>query len=134
MSVTVSDLLKLPSLRQAKVLGGAGGLQKVVSSISVLESTDPSVLVNEVFPHDKYSGSEIVITGFLNCINDVDRQCLNLMRLIDGGEVGLVLYYVGVTFPPWISGSSTLPTRMTSCSSVCRRGSGICATATSSPT
>ena len=99
MSVTVSDLLKLPSLRQAKVLGGTGGLQKVVSSISVLESTDPSVLINEVFPHDKYSGSEIVITGFLNCINDVDRQCLNLMRLIDGGEVGLVLYYVGVYLP-----------------------------------
>ena len=99
MSVTVSDLLKLPSLRQAKVLGGAGGLQKVVSSISVLESTDPSVLISEVFPRDKYSGSEIVITGFLNCINDVDRQCSNLMRLIDGGEVGLVLYYVGVYLP-----------------------------------
>ena len=99
MSVTVADLLKLPSLRQARVLGGRGGLQKVVSSISVLESTDPSVLVNEVFPHDKYSGSEIVITGFLNCVDDVDRQCSNLLRLIDGGEVGLVLYYVGVYLP-----------------------------------
>lgn len=99
MSVTVSDLLKLPSLRQARVVGGAGGLQKVVSSISVLESTDPAVLVNEVFPHDKYSGSEIVITGFLNCAEDVDRQCSNLLRLIDGGEVGLVLYYVGVYLP-----------------------------------
>ena len=74
-------------------------MQKVVSSISVLESTDPSVLISEVFPRDKYSGSEIVITGFLNCINDVDRQCSNLMRLIDGGEVGLVLYYVGVYLP-----------------------------------
>ena len=40
MSVTVSDLLKLPSLQQARVIGGAGGLKKVVSSISVLESTD----------------------------------------------------------------------------------------------
>ena len=72
MSVTVSDLLKLPSLRQARVIGGAGGLKKVVSSISVLESTDPGVLINEVFHHNKYSGSEIVITGFLNCVNDVD--------------------------------------------------------------
>lgn len=99
MSVTVSDLLKLPSLRQATVLGGTGGLKKVVSSISVLESTDPGVLVNEVFPHNKYSGSEIVITGFLNCVNDIDRQCSNLLRLIEGGEVGLVLYYVGVYLP-----------------------------------
>ena len=39
MSVTVEDLLRLPSLRHAKVLGGAGGLHKVVSSISVLESS-----------------------------------------------------------------------------------------------
>ena len=42
MSVTVSDLLKLPSLQQARVIGGAGGLKKVVSSIllSVLSSED----------------------------------------------------------------------------------------------
>mgnify|MGYP000757527911 FL=1 len=66
MSVTVSDLLKLPSLQHARVIGGAGGLKKVVSSISVLESTDPGVLINEVFRHNKYPGSEIVITGFLN--------------------------------------------------------------------
>ena len=99
MSVTVADLLKLPSLRQAKVLGGERGLGKTVSSISVLESVDPGVLVHEVFPQNKYSGSEIVITGFLNCIGDVDRQCSNLLRLIEGGEVGLVLYYVGVYLP-----------------------------------
>lgn len=99
MSVTVSDLLKLPSLRQAKILGGVGGLKKVVSSISVLEATDPSSLVDELFPHGKYSGSEIVITGFLHCVDDVDRQCSNLRRLIDGGEVGLVLYYVGIYLP-----------------------------------
>ena len=41
MSVTVADLFKLPSLRQAKVLGGERGLGKTVSSISVLESVDP---------------------------------------------------------------------------------------------
>ena len=95
MSVTVADILKLPSLRQAKVLGGQNGLNKAVSSISVLESVNPDVLVQEVFPQDKYSGGEIVITGFLNCIDDVDLQFATLMLLIEGGEVGLVLYYVG---------------------------------------
>ena len=99
MSITVEDILKLPSMRQAKVLGGKGGLNKVVSSISVLESVDPEVLVKEVFPQDTAYGSELVITGFLNCIDDVDLQCSNLMRLAQGGEVGLVLYYVGVYLP-----------------------------------
>lgn len=99
MSVTVADILKLPSLRQAKVLGGQNGLNKAVSSISVLESVNPDVLVQDVFPQDEYSGGEIVITGFLNCIDDVDLQCANLMRLIEGGEVGLVLYYVGCYLP-----------------------------------
>ena len=28
MSVTVSDLLKLPSLQHARVIGGAGGLKR----------------------------------------------------------------------------------------------------------
>lgn len=96
MSVTVADLLKLPSLRQAKVIAGHKGLSKIVSSVSVLESTDPGVLVDEVFPQGEYFGSEIVITGFLNMADDVDRQFVNMKRLAEGGEVGLILYYVGV--------------------------------------
>lgn len=98
MSVTVEDLMRLPSLRQAKVIGGSGGMRRVVSSISVLESTKPEILVNELFPDARsgYSGGELVITGFINCTDDVEMQCENVRRLIEGGEVGLVLYYVGV--------------------------------------
>ena len=96
MSVTVSDLLELPSLRKARVIAGQGGLSKIVSSISVLESTDPGVLVDEVFPQGEYFGGEIVITGFLNMTDDVERQYRNMLRLVEGGEVGLIFYYVGV--------------------------------------
>ena len=92
MSVTVSDLLKLPSLRQATVIGGHRGLSRIVSSISVLESTDPDVLVENVFPAGEFYGSEIVITGFLNCLDDIDCQCANIQRLAEGGEVGLILF------------------------------------------
>lgn len=49
MSITVSDLLRLPSLRQATVIGGHGGLNKIVTSISVLESVDPDFLVDGLF-------------------------------------------------------------------------------------
>lgn len=99
MSVTVADILKLPSLRQAKVLAGHRGLTKIVSSISVLESIDPGVLVDAVFPQGEYYGSEIVITGFLNSKDDVDLQCANMRRLAEGGEVGIILYYVGIYLP-----------------------------------
>lgn len=99
MSVTVEQLLKLPSLSRAKVVGGRGGLSKVVSSISVLESTDPGALVDEVFPQGEFFGSEIVITGFLNSLDNVPLQLANIRRLAQGGEVGLIVFYVGVYLP-----------------------------------
>lgn len=96
MSVKVADILKLPSLRNAEVIAGEGGLEKIVSSISVLESVDPEVLNDALFHNDEFYGSEIVITAFINIKDDVDLQCRNIRRLAEGGEVGLILYYVGV--------------------------------------
>lgn len=99
VSVTVQELLGLPSLRDARVLAGRGGLSRAVSSVSVLESVDPQVLVDNIFHNDEFLGSELVLTGFLNIATDVDRQCGNLRRLAEGGEAGLILYYVGVYMP-----------------------------------
>ncbi|MGI6318509.1 MAG: PucR family transcriptional regulator ligand-binding domain-containing protein, partial [Dethiobacteria bacterium] len=96
MAVTVADLLKLPSLRNAEVVAGRGGLQKIVSSISVLESVDPELLMEAHFHNDEFYGSEIVITSFINIKDDVELQCRNIRRLAEGGEVGLILYYVGI--------------------------------------
>ncbi len=96
MAVTVADLLKLPSLRNAEVVAGKGGLQKIVSCISVLESVDPEALNDKLFHNDEFNGSEIVITSFINIKDDVKLQCRNIQRLAEGGEVGLILYYVGV--------------------------------------
>ena len=92
MSVTVRELLRLPSLKGAKVLGGRRGLEKIVSSISVLESVQPEKLVDGLFPRGEFYGSEIVITGFMNMVDDVDCQCANIRRLAEGGEVGLILF------------------------------------------
>lgn len=99
MSVTVKDLLELPSLRGARLAAGKGALNKLVSSISVLEYADPNVLQDELFKNNEFFGSEIVITGFMNIPNDVEAQCANIKRLADAGEVGLILYYVGLFMP-----------------------------------
>ncbi len=99
MSVSVRDLLKLPSLRQAKVIAGKQSLHKRVTSISVLESANPSYLIDTVFEQGEYFGSEIAITGFLDCAEDIDLQCASIRRLSEGGEIGLILFYVGVYLP-----------------------------------
>ena len=99
MSVTVEDALQLPSLRSAAVIGGSKGLKKIVSGISVLESADPKKLISDIFQSGEYLASELVITGFLDCATDVDLQCAVLRRLSEGGEVGLILFYVGVYMP-----------------------------------
>jgi len=99
MSVTVGDIMKLPSMRQARVVGGKLGLSKVVYSISVLESVDPKNLVDGVFQKGEFFGSEIVISAFMNCPHDVELQYANIRRLAEGGEVGLIWFYVGIFVP-----------------------------------
>ncbi len=96
MSITVADVMKLPSMRGAKVLGGAGGLARVVSSISVLEYAQTSAIQSELFDRVEFLGNELAITGFMNDPDDVELQCTNLRRLAGIGEVGVILFYVGI--------------------------------------
>lgn len=49
MSVTVADLLRLSSLRNARVEAGRGGLSRIVASLSVLEYADPDQMVDAFF-------------------------------------------------------------------------------------
>lgn len=99
MSITVGDLLKLPSLRESRVVAGREGLSRIVSSISVLEYAEPGSFQKEMFHNNEFYGSEIVISGLINVKDDVEKQCLNIRRLAECGEVGLILYYVGIFLP-----------------------------------
>ena len=96
MSVYAEDLLKLPSLLGAEVIAGRGGLRKVISSISVLETVDSSVFSQAIFPNDDVKGSELVITGFINSRDDANVQLETVKYLCRLGEAGLILFYVGV--------------------------------------
>ncbi len=99
MSITVNDILKLPSLSSAQVVAGSGGLKKTVTSITVLEYANTEKLQEDLFESKDFLGSELVITAFANIREDVKAQCTNIKRLAGVGEVGMVLYYVGVIMP-----------------------------------
>ncbi|EIA20772.1 PucR family transcriptional regulator [Listeria fleischmannii] len=99
MSVKLEELMKLPSLREAKVIAGETGLKKLVSSISVLEHTNVAILEDALFDNDEFYGSEIVISAFINIKDDVKAQCNMIERLHKVGEVALILYYVGIFMP-----------------------------------
>ena len=96
MSVTVADLLKLPSLYHAEVLAGKGGLGKAVSTVSVLETVNPELIDSRVNKTDRIGGGEIVITSFINALEDEDLQFRNVRQLAESGEIGLIIYYIGV--------------------------------------
>lgn len=99
MSVTIKDLLKLPSLSQAEVIAGNDGLSHIISSISVLEYAQPSCLQDELFHNNEFQGGEIVISALISIKDDVKAQCACIKRLHEAGEVGLILYYVGIFLP-----------------------------------
>lgn len=99
MSVTVADILNFPCLKGAKVVAGREGLSKMVSSISVLEFSDANDLQKEILSSIEFYGSELVITAFAHIPTNVKLQCDNIRRLAAVGEVGMILYYVGILMP-----------------------------------
>ena len=99
MSVTVTDILGFPCMQGARVAAGAGGLGKVVTSVTVLEYAQPTPLLNELYENNEFYGGELVITAFAGVADSVSLQCDNLRRLAAAGEVGLILYYVGILLP-----------------------------------
>lgn len=94
MNVTVADCLKLPTLREAQLIAGAGGLDRSVSSVSVLEWPDTSHLSDEIIV-----GNELIISALVAIKDDVAQQCAVLRRLHTLGSAGILLYYVGIFIP-----------------------------------
>lgn len=94
MNVTVADCLRLPTLREAQLVAGAKGLDRAVSSVSVLEWPETNLLSDELIV-----GNELVISALVTIKDDVARQCCVLRHLRSMGAAGLVLFYVGVFIP-----------------------------------
>lgn len=99
MSLTVSQLLELPCLRRAKVLAGHNSLERIVTSVTVLEYSTPTDMQKKLYESIDFWGSELILTGFCNIADDVDAQCDNIRMFAMAGEVGMILYYVGLILP-----------------------------------
>lgn len=99
MSLTVSQLMELPCLRRASVLAGRSSLNRIVTGITVLEYATPTDMQSKLFESIDFWGSELILTGFCSIADDVDAQCANIRSLALAGEVGIILYYVGLILP-----------------------------------
>lgn len=97
--MTVSDVMRLPSMVGAEVVAGHSGLSNPVESISVLEYGANTKLLDQFFQDNVFSGNELLVTAFANIRDDVDAQCANVRRYHGTGHVGVILYYVGIILP-----------------------------------
>lgn len=100
MGVTVKEILQLPSFRGAKVLTGHSNVERTVSSLSVLEVSNAdfsSQIVNSV--QKEWYAEELVISSLFSIKDSIEKQCETIQYLHDLGEVGLILYYVGIVMP-----------------------------------
>ncbi len=94
MKVTVSECLRLPSLREAVLVGGAKGLERSVSSVSVLEWPEIGMLSEDVLV-----GNEVIISALIQIKDDVERQCRLLRHLCSMGTSCLIIFYAGIFLP-----------------------------------
>lgn len=82
------------------MLAGKSSLHRIVSSLSVLEVSNAdfsSKIVQTV--QEEWYAEEIVISSLYTIKDSVEKQCETIQYLIDLGEVGLILYYVGIIVP-----------------------------------
>ena len=91
--------MELPCLRRAKIVDGRSSLNRIVTCVSVLEYSTPTEIQKQFYDCIEFWGSELVLTGFCSIADDVEAQCANIRKMAEAGEVGMLLYYVGIIMP-----------------------------------
>ncbi|MBO5993983.1 MAG: PucR family transcriptional regulator ligand-binding domain-containing protein, partial [Firmicutes bacterium] len=93
MSVTVRDIMKLPCMKDAEIIAGEGGLDNLVTAVSVLEYSSYSDIQEKVFYEQEYEGSDIVITAFASIADSQENILSEIKDSYDIGEAGVIIYY-----------------------------------------
>lgn len=94
--ITMWDIMRLPCMRGARVVAGRGGLNRRIQAVSVLEYTDPTPMQASLFRNLEIKEDELAISAMVDVKDDPDAQCDVIRRLNAYGDVGMLLYYVGI--------------------------------------
>ncbi len=92
MSLTVADCLKLPSMRNCKVIAGEQGLNHIVNNVSILEVYDAELFSLGAVVND----SDMTLTSFGAIADDYRLQCRHIEHMHSCGDAAVVIYYVGI--------------------------------------
>jgi purine catabolism regulator len=86
--ISVRKAIEIGGLKKGVVIAGHGGLDKQISSVSVLEATSSEVA-------NWIRGGELFITSFYSIADDIDKQ-LNIIRILAQRSCsGLVICSLG---------------------------------------
>lgn len=96
MGIKLKELLKIPSLREAGIVSGIENIDNTVTSLSFLEVSDMAFFNEKIQMPDEYYAGELVISSFFTIKDDVEKQCEAIRRLHALGELGIIIYYVGI--------------------------------------
>ncbi|AZZ60415.1 PucR family transcriptional regulator [Oenococcus sp. UCMA 16435] len=99
MSVTIQDVLHLPSMKGSVLLTNSSELKKTVNTVSVLEYADTTPMQKDLSENIEYSGNELTLTAFASISHDINAQCKNIQQLSSVGNIGMVIFYVGLIMP-----------------------------------
>ena len=86
MKLVLNDCLKLDTLKNAKVLAGAGNLERRVKSVSVLECAESDKSLKKVSKAD-----ELVVTGLYGVEGDREKQIAIITALAQSGNAGIII-------------------------------------------
>jgi len=89
IAVPLRDALKLGPLSEAVVLGGSAGLNRIVTTVTVMETDDAFRFL---------TGNELLITALFAVRDDLGAQLHWLDELADRGCAGIILCYIGRYF------------------------------------
>lgn len=98
MGAKLKELLGLPSLREAQLMSGQNCLNQTVTSLSFLDISDMDDCA-ALLETNEYRSGELMLTSFFNIKDDIAKQCETICRLHKMGELGIILYYVGIVLP-----------------------------------